>query len=278
MSSFRPGGIQVLSSPAVTPSPGPPSWGKRGSRDRGESREDWRGGPSIPAGSARHGSGDGSGRGPETQRSAPPLPVRGPAPLPGAVVASAGGVGKGKWLAALGVPPGSVAILVTGGGGSASREPLLSVAPQERRHRVPEPRWSPRECQRAPRSAQPRTVPKWGRSPFCWGTKWVESGPRGPWVTRSAQSPPHARSPTPTLSPLPKEAGQRQPESAGLFTGDQGHLPGLLPTHGVSRLTKGRARLRQVRPSQIVGRGSVASGLTPTGKGPRLCRLTDKTI
>lgn len=43
---------RALSSPAVTPSRAPPSWKKRGSRGRGASREDWLGGPSIPAGSA----------------------------------------------------------------------------------------------------------------------------------------------------------------------------------------------------------------------------------
>lgn len=76
---------------------------------------------------------------------------------------------------------------------------------------------------------------------------------------RRAQSPPDTRFATPTLSPMPKEAGQRRPESGGLFTGDQGHLPGLLPTPGVSRLTKGSARLRQVRPS--AGRGQRERGL-----------------
>lgn len=97
---------QALSSPTVTPSPAPPSWEKRGSRGRGVSGEDWLGGPSIPAGSARHPAGrglqawtHGRGAGPvcggRAPRSAPPSTASS-APLLLAVVASAGAVGKGK--------------------------------------------------------------------------------------------------------------------------------------------------------------------------------------
>ncbi|XP_070632102.1 sterile alpha motif domain-containing protein 1-like [Bos indicus] len=96
-------------SPAVTPSRAPPSWKKRGSRGRSASREDWLGGPSIPAASAHLLARRGlpawtQGRGAEPGRaregaalySAPNRRLR---PLPACRRRSAKAAGKGKWLA-----------------------------------------------------------------------------------------------------------------------------------------------------------------------------------
>nr|XP_024642606.1 EMI domain-containing protein 1-like [Macaca nemestrina] len=101
---------KALSSPVVTPSPAPPSWEKHGSRGRGARREDWLGGPSIPAGSARRPAGRGlqagtRGRGAGPRRAggrrAPPLlPSPAPPPPPLAVAAGARVVGKRRWPAA----------------------------------------------------------------------------------------------------------------------------------------------------------------------------------
>ncbi|XP_035869440.1 translation initiation factor IF-2-like [Phyllostomus discolor] len=113
----------------------------------------------------------GRGRGDAGLGSAPPM--RGSAPLPIAVVACAGGVGKGKWLAALGVPPGSVAILMPGGGGSTSRDPLLSVAPQKEGIAPRKPRGAPGSV------GEPPVLPNRGlcrnvvAPHFVGGTNWV---------------------------------------------------------------------------------------------------------
>ncbi|XP_011931159.1 PREDICTED: basic proline-rich protein-like [Cercocebus atys] len=112
---------KALSSPVVTPSPAPPSWEKHGSRGRGARREDWLGGPSIPAGSARRPAGRGlqagtRGRGAGPRRAggrrAPPL-LPSPAPPPPRLPSppAHGPLGRGGGPRPLGVPPGSVAIL-----------------------------------------------------------------------------------------------------------------------------------------------------------------------